>query len=148
MLLVTWNVNSIKQRMPRLLELLETHRPDVVCLQETKSAPEAFPHLELQAAGYTTVDHSGGRWAGVALLVRDDHEVSAPSTSLPGDPVPHEARWVEATVDGIRVASVYVVNGRTLDDPMYEVKLDFLDAMVAHVEPCPAVKCRGAAKPP
>lgn len=131
MLLVTWNVNSLKQRIERVLELLETHRPTVVCLQETKSAPEAFPHLELRAAGYEPVDHSGGRWAGVAILARADTPPTDVTVGLPGCPVPDEARWIEATVDGVRVVSTYVVNGRALDDPMYAVKLDFLDAVVS-----------------
>ncbi len=128
MLLATWNVNSLNARMPRVLEFLAAHRPDVVALQETKCAPEQFPHLELAAAGYTSVDHSGGRWAGVALLVRDDHEPTDVHVGLPDTP-DLEARWVEATVAGVHVASVYVVNGRALDDPMFAVKLQFLDRL-------------------
>ena len=129
MLIVSWNVNSLKQRMPRVMELLEQHRPDVVCLQETKCGPEAFPHLELQAAGYVAADHSGGRWAGVAILAREDTPPEDVVVELPGSPAPGEARWMEATVGGVRVASVYVINGRSLDDPMYRDKLAFLDAM-------------------
>lgn len=142
MLLASWNLNSLKQRMPRVIEFLGQHRPDVLCVQETKASPEAFPHLELQAAGYQAIDHSGGRWNGVAVVVRDDHEVVGTQIGLPGTPVPEEARWVEAEValaaaDGseharitpLRVASTYVVNGRALDDPQYEVKLAFLRAV-------------------
>ena len=133
MLATTWNVNSLRARMPRVQELLDLHLPSVVLLQETKTAPDQFPHLELQAAGYTAVDHSGGRWAGTAVLVRDGHEVDDVQVGLPGSPVPDEARWVECRVDGITFASVYVVNGRTLDDPMFAAKLDFLDAMAARL---------------
>ena len=128
-LAVSWNVNSLKQRMPRVLELLEQHRPDVVCLQETKCGPEHFPHLELQAAGYVAADHSGGRWAGVAVLGREEAPPEEVVVDLPGAPHPEEARWIEATVAGVRVASVYVINGRSLDDPMYRAKLTFLEAM-------------------
>ena len=71
MLIATWNVNSLKARMERVLEFLEKHQPDAVCLQETKVAPDKFPHLELRAAGYRAIDYSGGQWAGVAILVRD-----------------------------------------------------------------------------
>src|SRR5690606_30875239 len=110
-LVATWNVNSLRARMPRVEELLDLHLPGVVLLQETKSAPEQFPHIELQGAGYTAVDASGGRWAGVAVLVRDGHEVGAVQVGLPDSPVADEARWVEAEVDGIRLVSVYVVNG-------------------------------------
>ena len=128
-LLATWNVNSLKVRWPRVEELLDLHLPSVVLLQESKVAPEQFPHLELAAAGYTGVDNSAGRWAGTAVLVRDGHDVDGVQVGLPGSPVPHEARWVEARVDGVTVVSVYVVNGRAVDDPMFAVKLDFLDVM-------------------
>jgi len=129
---VTWNVNSLRARMPRVEELLARHEPDVVALQETKTAPEQFPHLELAALGYRAVDHSGGRWAGVALLVRDDHDVDDASVQvgLPGSPLPEDARWVEARVEGTTFASAYVVNGRSPDDDMFAVKLDWLDALV------------------
>jgi exodeoxyribonuclease-3 len=135
MRVVTWNVNSLKVRMPRVLELLEQRRPDVVCLQETKSNPDAFPELELQAAGYESVDASGGRWAGVAILARKNgsSKLTDPHIGLPDDPVPEEARWIEATADGIRFASVYVPNGRTLDSPEYPRKLAFLDAMAKRI---------------
>jgi exodeoxyribonuclease-3 len=112
-----------------LLEFLEQHRPDIVCLQETKVAANAFPHAELAAAGYHAADHSAGRWAGVAILAPVEHAFDDVAGGLPGSPVPEEARWVEATVEGVRVVSVYVINGRALDDPMYEAKLAFLDAM-------------------
>jgi exodeoxyribonuclease III len=140
MRVVTWNVNSLKVRMPRVLELLDQHRPDVLCLQETKANPDAFPELELQAAGYEAVHVSGGRWAGVAILTRtgdqplhDAFSLTDPHTGLTDDPVPEEARWVEATAGGIRFASVYVPNGRTLDSPEYPRKLAFLEAMTRRI---------------
>ena len=129
MKLATWNVNSVRARMPRLLEFLAVHRPDVVCLQETKTAAGEFPAGALREAGYAAADESGGRWAGVAILARDDHALEDVSCGLPGSPLPEDARWIEATVAGLRAVSVYVVNGRALDDPMYEAKLAFLDAM-------------------
>ena len=143
MRVVTWNVNSLKARMPRVLELLAQHEPDVVCLQETKSNPDAFPELELQSAGYDAVHESGGRWAGGAIIARHGIELSDPQLGLPGDSVPEEARWCEATADGIRFASVYVPNGRTLDSPEYPRKLAFLDAMAQRVRdlPRPMIVC-------
>jgi exodeoxyribonuclease III len=123
MKLATWNVNSLVARMPRVLDLLEQHQPDVLFMQETKTEPGAFPLLELEAPGYRAVHYSTGRWAGVALLARG--EVVEPSRD--------EARWVEADVDGLRVVSVYVPNGRSPDSPFYEDKLRFLDAMAARV---------------
>jgi exodeoxyribonuclease-3 len=130
--LVTWNVNSLKVRLPRVLELLEVHGPDVVLLQETKCAPDAFPALELDAAGYRAVHHSGGRWAGVAILARED-EPSDVAVGLPGEPAVDEARWIEATVGGVHVVSVYVPNGREPDTPPYDDKLRFLDAMAGRI---------------
>jgi len=126
---VTWNVNSLRVRLPRVLELLAEHRPDVAALQETKCAPEGFPVDELEQAGYRAVHHSAGRWAGVALLARAELGLSDPVLGLPGEPAVDEARWCEATVDGTRFASVYVPNGRTLDSPEFPRKLAFLDAM-------------------
>ena len=129
MRLITWNVNSLKARWPRVPEVLEAHAPDVVCLQETKLAADAFPHGALAELGYSAVESSEGRWNGVALLVRDGLEVTDVVRDLPGGPVPEEARWIEATVDGVRVASVYVPNGREVANEWYPRKLDFLAAM-------------------
>ena len=129
MLIATWNVNSVKARLPRLIEFLAIHQPDVVCLQETKTTTGAFPAKELRAAGYESTEYSGGRWAGVAILSRMEHTIEDVSFGLPDSPLSEDARWVEATVAGLRVVSVYVVNGRSLDDPMYKAKLAFLDAM-------------------
>jgi exodeoxyribonuclease-3 len=131
--LVTWNVNSLKQRMPRVLEFLEQHEPDIVCLQETKTTAEAFPVEELAAAGYVGAHHSGGRWAGVAVLGRTSMPPEDVTSGLPGEVAQDECRWVEATVGGVRVVSVYVPNGRSLDSPTFEQKLVFLDAMRARV---------------
>ncbi len=133
MRVVTWNVNSLKARMPRVLELLAQHEPDVVCLQETKANADAFPALELDGAGYQSVHESGGRWAGVAILAKRQLSLAQPAYGLPDDPVADEARWCEATADEIRFVSVYVPNGRTLDSPEYPRKLAFLDAMAARV---------------
>jgi exodeoxyribonuclease-3 len=112
--------------MPRVLELLEQHAPDVALLQETKTEPDAFPAEELRGAGYHSAHHSAGRWAGVAVLARTPLEdVRA---GLPGEPAADEARWIEASTAGLRVASVYVPNGRAIEDPEFAKKLAFLDA--------------------
>ena len=129
MRLVTWNVNSVTARMPRILELLEAHQPDVVCLQETRIASESFPHEPLAEAGYRAVDHGLGGRNGVAVLAHRDHPLEPVRTGLPGEPRPDEARWVEADVAGLRVASVYVPNGKAVDAPEFAGKLAFLEAM-------------------
>ena len=132
MRIVTWNVNSLKARLPRVLELLEELRPDALCLQETKVAPDAFPHVELADAGYGAVHASSGRWCGVAILAPLDRELGDASSELPGEPPAEgEARWIEATLDGVRIVSTYVPNGRELDSPWFAQKLAFLDAAVA-----------------
>ena len=126
MRIATWNVNSAKQRMPRLLPWLDERRPAVVCLQETKLADEAFAALlgeELANRGYTVAAHGEAQWNGVAILSRVgcDDVVAG----LPGGPgFPHqEARAVSAPCDGLRVTSVYVPNGRTPRSEHYHYKL-------------------------
>lgn len=88
-----------------------------------------FPHLPLEAAGYRAADQSGGRWAGVAVLVRADHGLDDVVTGLPGEVMRGEARWVEATVAGVRVVSTYVPNGQALGTEPFAQKLVFLEAM-------------------
>jgi exodeoxyribonuclease-3 len=125
----TWNVNSVKARLPRLLEWLDTSKPDVLCLQETKVAADGFPVDEVRELGYDTAAYGQGRWNGVALLSRvglDD--VRQGFAGEPGFPDP-EARAISARCDGIRFYSVYVPNGRTPDDPHYTYKLSWLAAL-------------------
>ena len=129
MKLVTWNVNSLNARLPRVLEFLAMHAPDVVLLQETKTEPDAFPIAELGAAGYGAVHHSAGRWAGVAILAREGLALTDTVHGLPGEHRTEEARWIEATAGGVRVASTYVTNGRAVGTPTFAEKLAFLDAM-------------------
>ncbi len=130
MRVVTWNVNSLSARLARVLAFLDEHAPDVLLVQETKSTPEAFPHAELEEAGYVAADHSGGRWAGVAVVARTELGVSDVQHGLAGEPDPDEARWVEATVGGaVRCASVYVPNGRAVGTETFADKLVFLEAM-------------------
>jgi len=133
MLLATWNVNSLTMRLPRVLELLAKHSPDVLCLQETKVGEAAFPADALAEAGYAAAHLSGGRWAGVAVLSPVAKAPYDVVRGLPGEVRAEEARWVEATVGDLRVASVYVVNGRALDTPTFDEKLAFLDAMHARL---------------
>jgi exodeoxyribonuclease-3 len=129
MRLATWNVNSVNARLPRLLDWLADTAPDVVCLQETKCAADAFPADEVGALGYQVAAHGDGRWNGVALLSKvglDDVRRGFPGE--PGFPEP-EARAVAARCAGIRFVSVYVPNGRTPDDPHYTYKLSWLAAL-------------------
>jgi exodeoxyribonuclease III len=132
MRIATWNVNSIKQRLPRLLPWLDERRPDVVCLQETKLADDAFRELlgdELAQRRYEVALHGEAAWNGVAILSKaglDDVARGVPRA--PGFPNP-EARAVSATCDGIRVVSVYVPNGRVPGSEHYEYKLAWLKSL-------------------
>ena len=126
----TWNVNSVIARLPRLLDWLASAQPDVLCLQETKVADGAFPSAEVGGLGYEAATHGGtGRWNGVALLsrvgLRDVIRGFADEPSV----TDNEARAVAATCGGVRVWSVYVPNGRTLDSPHYAHKLRWLAAL-------------------
>jgi exodeoxyribonuclease III len=128
----TWNVNSVKQRVPRLLPWLDQRQPDVVCLQETKLADEAFHQLlddEFASRGYAVAVHGEVQWNGVAILSRMGLEdVTSGVAGAPGFPRP-EARAVSATCAGVRVHSVYVPNGRTPDSEHYRYKLAWLAAL-------------------
>lgn len=132
MRIATWNVNSVKQRVPRLLPWLDERQPDVVCLQETKLADDAFAELlgeALAERGYAVAAHGEPAWNGVAILSRvglDD--VAAGLAGAPG--FPHaEARAVSATCGGIRVISVYVPNGRVPGSEHYAYKLAWLASL-------------------
>ena len=146
MRIATWNVNSVKQRLPRLLPWLDERRPDVVCLQETKLADDAFRELladELAERGYTVAAHGEATWNGVAILSRAGLEdVVAGIPGAPGFPNP-EARAVSATCGGVRVVSVYVPNGRVPGSEHYAYKLAWLAALREMVssEPEATVVC-------
>jgi len=134
--IATWNVNSVKQRLPRLLPWLDERRPDVVCLQETKLTDDAFMELlgkELADREYDVALHGEAAWNGVAILSRVGLEdVLAGIADGPGFPDP-EARAVAATCGGIRVVSVYVPNGREPDSDHYRYKLAWLASLKAMI---------------
>jgi exodeoxyribonuclease-3 len=130
--ITTWNVNSVKIRVPRLLPWLDERQPDIACLQETKLGDDAFEALlgaELERRGYRVALHGEAQWNGVAILSRvglDDVVAGIPGA--PGFPLP-EARAVAATCGGIRVHSIYTPNGRVPDSEHYHYKLAWLAAL-------------------
>lgn len=143
---VTWNVNSVKQRVPRLLPWLDQRQPDVVCLQETKLADDAFTALlgdALKERGYEVALFGETQWNGVALLSRVGLEdVAVGVAGAPG--FPHvEARAVAATCGGVRVHSLYVPNGREPESDHYKYKLEWLAALrdVLEAGPSDALVC-------
>ena len=133
MKIATWNVNSLNARLPRVLEFLELHAPDLLLMQETKVDPDKFPDAALADAGYHAVHHSRGRWAGVAIAAPTSVALEDARPGLDGEPDADEARWLEATAGSLRVVTTYVPNGRSIDSPFYADKLRFLDAAAERI---------------
>ncbi|MDZ7678755.1 MAG: exodeoxyribonuclease III [Acidimicrobiales bacterium] len=133
MRIATWNVNSLKARMPRVEEWLTEVEPEIVCLQETKLADTAFPAMAFESLGYESVHHGDGRWNGVAILSRLGiaDAVAGFCEGIEPDP---DTRLVSATCGPVRVTSVYVPNGRAPDDPHYRYKLSWLDRLRDHLD--------------
>ena len=128
MKIVTYNVNGIKARLPRLLEYLTEAQPDVVCLQELKASDETFPVSEIQGAGYGAVWHGQKSWNGVAVLARDVQPVER-VRGLAGEPEDEHSRYLECEVGGIVVASLYLPNGNPRPGPKFDYKLRWLDRL-------------------
>jgi exodeoxyribonuclease-3 len=130
MRVMSWNVNGIRARWPRLLELLTCERPDVVCLQETRCPEGRFPHERLSEIGYQSRHSAGRRKAGgVAILVRDDHRISERSVELDHRREIAEGHWIELTTEGITIGSVYVPAGADREAADDSGKLAFLEAV-------------------
>lgn len=126
--IVTWNVNSLKARLPRVEQWLSENGPEVICLQETKMKDSAFPAEVFNAMGYETAHHGQGQWNGVAILSKVGLEDVVAGWDDDG-PEDTDARILWATCGGVRVASAYVPNGRALDDPHYTYKLGWLERL-------------------
>jgi exodeoxyribonuclease-3 len=122
--LATWNVNSLSARLPLVLEWIVANGPDILCMQETKLADEAFPSAAFAELGYDSAHHGDGRWNGVAIASRVGLE--APVCGFESEEDVHGCRILAATCGGIRVHSVYVPNGRSLDSEQYRFKLEWL----------------------
>jgi exodeoxyribonuclease-3 len=130
--LATWNVNSLKVRLPRVEAWLAEVQPDVACLQETKVSDSAFPALAVAALGYETAHHGEGQWNGVAILSKVGLDDVVVDFADGGEP-DVDARLISATCGGIRFMSVYVPNGRGVEDDHYQYKLAWLSRLRAHV---------------
>ncbi len=126
MKLATWNVNSLKVRLPQVLDWLGKHSPDALCLQETKTEDVNFPLAEITAAGYQAAFSGQKTYNGVAILTRKP--VSAVSIGIPGFEDPQK-RVIAATLDGVRVVCVYVPNGESVESDKYRYKLGWLTAL-------------------
>ncbi|MDQ2635043.1 MAG: exodeoxyribonuclease III [Pseudomonadota bacterium] len=122
MIIATFNINNVNRRLPNLIEWLGERKPDVACLQELKAEQNSFPAAELARAGYHAVWQGQRSWNGVAILARRAHPVLT-RTALPGDPADAQARYIEAAVNGVLVASLYAPNGNPQPGPKFDYKL-------------------------
>ena len=130
--LATWNVNSVKARLPLVTGWLESVRPDLLLLQELKCETAAFPAEAFAALGYEGAVVGQKAYNGVALLARRGLALTDVVTALPGDPEDPQARYVEATVAGVRVASLYLPNGNPVESEKYPYKLRWMERLRAH----------------
>ncbi len=128
MKIVSYNVNGIKARLPRLLEYLAEQQPDVVCLQELKSSDETFPEADIRAAGYGALWHGQKGFNGVAVLARDVDPVER-QRGLAGEPEDEHSRYLETEVGGVVIASIYLPNGNPQPGPKFDYKLRWIDRL-------------------
>jgi exodeoxyribonuclease-3 len=134
MKIISWNTNSIRTRLPRLVSLLKRHQPDVVCLQETKVTDDAFPRDVIEEQGYRVSCYGQKTYNGVAILSR--HAPTLVGRGFPEDPAADQARAIEVEIGGVRLVNLYVINGQTVGSEKYELKLRWLDGARAHLARC------------
>jgi len=130
--IATWNVNSIKVRLGAVCEWIEKERPDALLLQEIKTTTDAFPRLEIEALGYKCAILGQRTYNGVAILT--PHKLEDVVEGLPGEPADDHARYLEATIGGVRVASIYLPNGNPVDTEKYPYKLRWMARLRGRVE--------------
>jgi len=133
MIISTWNVNSVRQRLPHLLDYLKEVAPDAICLQEIKCVDEQFPREEIEALGYNVATHGQKTFNGVAILSKHPLEVER---GLPGDDGDVQSRYIEAVIpwgkQALRLASLYLPNGNSAGTDKYAYKLAFMDRLIRH----------------
>jgi exodeoxyribonuclease III len=131
MKIATFNINNVNKRLANLLAWLRASKPDVVCLQELKAADREFPKTAIEKAGYGAVWRGEKSWNGVAILARGSDPVVT-RTELPGDATDAQARYIEAAVNGVLIASLYAPNGNPQPGPKFTYKLAWMDRLAAH----------------
>ena len=131
--IATFNVNGIKSRLPHLLQWLERESPDIVCLQELKALDEGFPILDIRKAGYGAIWHGQRSWNGVAILAKEADPIEV-RRGLPGDPADDHSRYLEAAVDGMIVACLYLPNGNPQPGPKFDYKLAWFERLIKHAK--------------
>ncbi|ESR27243.1 exodeoxyribonuclease III [Lutibaculum baratangense] len=131
MRIATFNINNVNRRLANLLHWLEESEPDVVCLQELKCTDAAFPAEAIREAGYGAVWRGQKTWNGVAILARGAEPVPT-RRALPGDPSDRQSRYIEAAVNGVLIASIYLPNGNPQPGPKFDYKLAWFERLIAH----------------
>lgn len=131
MLIATFNVNGITSRLPALLQWLEEKQPDVACLQELKAPQEKFPEEAINAAGYQAIWHGQKSWNGVAILARGKAPLEV-GRGLPGDEEDEQSRYIEAAIDGLLIACLYLPNGNPAPGPKFDYKLKWFERLITH----------------
>jgi exodeoxyribonuclease-3 len=129
--IATFNINGVRGRLPLLLKWLRKAKPDIVALQELKAPHDLFPEAEIRKAGYGVVWQGEKAYNGVAILARNSDPIVI-RTSLPGDPSDTASRYIEAAVDGLLIACLYLPNGNPQPGPRFEQKLAWFDRLIAH----------------
>jgi len=133
MKLATFNVNGITRRLPRLLEWLAKEAPDIACLQEIKVPDATFPLLAIQQAGYEAIWHGQPSYNGVAILAKGTTPQER-RRGLPGDPDDTHSRYIEASVNGLIVGSIYLPNGNPQPGPKFDYKLAWFERLIEHAQ--------------
>lgn len=133
MKIATYNVNGISSRLPVLLRWLHEYAPDVACLQELKAPQEKFPLQEIEAAGYNAIWHGQKSWNGVAILTKN-RSVNEHCRVLPGDEEDVQSRYIEADVNGITIACIYLPNGNPVPGPKFDYKLSWMQRLYNHAQ--------------
>jgi exodeoxyribonuclease-3 len=131
MRIATFNVNGINSRLPALLQWLAETRPDAVCLQELKAPQDRFPEAAINDAGYQAIWHGQKSWNGVAILARGEAPIET-GRGLPGEPEDEQSRYIEAVVDGVLIAGLYLPNGNPAPGPKFDYKLRWFERLIVH----------------
>lgn len=133
MKIATYNVNGVNGHLPVLLRWLDEAKPDVVCLQELKAPQEKFPVEAINTAGYNAIWHGQKSWNGVAILARG-HEIKEVTRNLPGDPEDEQSRYIEALVNNVLIACLYLPNGNPAPGPKFDYKLQWFERFSARAK--------------
>jgi len=132
MKIASWNVNSVKARLPRLIDYLKDAAPDVLCLQELKVIDEVFPSMEVEDLGYNVETHGQKTYNGVAILSK--HPIEDVMRRLPGNDEDEQSRYIEATINNVRIASIYLPNGNPVDTEKFPYKLEWMDRLITRAK--------------